>query len=143
MEKICFLVCQYGKEVNGGAEYHCKMLAERLTSHYEIDVLTTKIINYNTYEPYYTQTRETINGVNVLRFDCLPFQKETHDYWRKKAKLSRKIRRTLYRLGLSKSISNLFPVWNLGIKQDTEVLKSQGFYSPEMLDYLAQNKDQY
>ncbi|MGH2622618.1 MAG: hypothetical protein ACRDE7_03045, partial [Sphingobacterium sp.] len=64
MEKVCFLVCQYGKEVNGGAEYHCKMLAERLTSDYHVDVLTTKIINYNTYEPYYTESSEHINGVH-------------------------------------------------------------------------------
>jgi len=143
MEKVCFLVCQYGNEVNGGAEYHCKMLAERLTSNYHVDVLTTKIINYNTYEPYYTESSEHINGVHVLRFDCQPFNRKTHDYWRKKSKLSRKIRRNLYRLGLSKSISNLLPVWNLGIKQETEVLKSHGFYSTEMLDYLQQNKHQY
>lgn len=143
MEKVCFLVCQYGKEVNGGAEYHCKMLAERLTPNYHVDVLTTKIINYNTYEPYYTQSEEIINGVNVLRFDCQPFDRETHDYWRKKSKLSRKIRRNLYRLGLSNSIANLFPIWHLGVKQEIEVLKSQGFYSEKMLDYLQENKDQY
>lgn len=63
MDKICFLVCQYGKEVNGGAEYHCKMLAERLVGDFQVDILTTKTINYHTFEPYYKNNQETINGV--------------------------------------------------------------------------------
>lgn len=30
-EKVAFVVVRYGKDINGGAEYHCQMLAERLT----------------------------------------------------------------------------------------------------------------
>ena len=28
-EKVAFVVVRYGKNINGGAEYHCQMLAEQ------------------------------------------------------------------------------------------------------------------
>ena len=31
-EKVAFVVVRYGKNINGGAEYHCQMLAERYVS---------------------------------------------------------------------------------------------------------------
>ena len=34
-EKVAFVVVRYGKNINGGAEYHCQMLAERLVSDYD------------------------------------------------------------------------------------------------------------
>ena len=37
-EKVAFVVVRYGKNINGGAEYHCQMLAERLVSDYEVEV---------------------------------------------------------------------------------------------------------
>ena len=40
-EKVAFVVTAYGKQARGGAEQHCRMLAERLTADYEVDVLTT------------------------------------------------------------------------------------------------------
>ena len=30
-----------GQNINGGAEYHCRMLAERLVDDYDVEVLTT------------------------------------------------------------------------------------------------------
>ena len=48
MEKIAFVVVRYGKDINGGAEFHCKMLAERLINQYQVEVLTTCVKNYVT-----------------------------------------------------------------------------------------------
>lgn len=44
-ENIAFVVVRYGLNINGGAEYHCRMLAERLTNDYNVEVLTTCVDN--------------------------------------------------------------------------------------------------
>jgi len=144
-DKICFVVGMYGSKICGGGEYHCKMLAERLTPDFEVDVLTTKITNPNTFETGYAQTRETINGVCVLRFDCKPelLEKElAHHTW-KKAKWSRRIRRGLFRVGLLRFVANVFPIWNLGIRHEESMLQAHGFYSPDLLAHLEQNRSSY
>ena len=62
-EKIAFVVVRYGKDINGGAEYHCRMLAERLVNDYDVEVLTTCVKNYVTGENEYPEGKETLNGV--------------------------------------------------------------------------------
>ena len=69
MKKRIALVNQrYGLEVNGGSEYYTRLIAERLTADYEVDVITTKALDYTTWENHYTADREEINGVHVYRF---------------------------------------------------------------------------
>ncbi|MFD2037032.1 glycosyltransferase [Belliella marina] len=143
MEKICFIVCQYGNEVNGGAETHCKMLAERLTSSYEVDVLTSTFISYTTFQPYYQEGVEVINQVNVRRFKSEPFDKEFYYKLLRSSKLGRKIRRNLYRMGVLRSIASVFPKWNIGLEKEKEVLKANGFYSPALLNYMRENESSY
>lgn len=143
MEKICFVVCQYGKKVNGGAEIHCRMLAERLSPYYDIDILTTKIINYNTFEEYYTASSEVVDGINILRFSCTPFDPLLHEKWKNRTKWSRKIRRSLFKLHLLRPLSNLFPVWNMGVKSEVEMQKTHGFYSADLLRYLEEHSRDY
>jgi glycosyltransferase involved in cell wall biosynthesis len=143
MKKICFVVCQYGEKVNGGAEVHCRMLAERLSPYYNIDSLTTKIINYNTFEEYYTTTHEVVGRINILRFSCTPFDPHLYKKWKNRTKWSRKIRRTLFRLHLLKPLANIFPVWNMGVKNEIEMQKFNGFYSAGLLQYLKEHQEDY
>ena len=67
-EKIAFIVVRYGKDINGGAEYHCRMLAERLVNDYDVEVLTTCVKNYVTGDNEYPEGEEILNGVLVRRF---------------------------------------------------------------------------
>lgn len=80
MEKIAFVVVRYGKDINGGAEFHCKMLAERLINQYQVEVLTTCVKNYVTGDNEFPEGEENINGVLVRRFKADPIHKEKYTH---------------------------------------------------------------
>jgi glycosyltransferase involved in cell wall biosynthesis len=66
--KIAFAVQRYGLEINGGAELHCRWVAEHMTKHFEAEVLTTKAYDYITWKNHYDKDEEVINGIKVRRF---------------------------------------------------------------------------
>ena len=63
-KKICFVVQRYGLEVNGGAELHCRQLAEKMTDYYDVTVLTTKAI-------------DELNDVHIIRFSVDRIRKQS------------------------------------------------------------------
>ena len=66
--KIAMVVQRYGLEVNGGAEMLARLMCEHLQDRYEIEVLTSKAIDYVTWKDEYTADVEAINGITVRRF---------------------------------------------------------------------------
>lgn len=68
MKKIALVNQRYGLEVNGGSEYYTRLIAERLTDEFQVDVITTKALDYTDWNNYYTADEEDINGVHVRRF---------------------------------------------------------------------------
>ena len=73
-EKIAFIVVRYGKDINGGAEYHCRMLAERLVDDYDVEVLTTCVKDYMKGGNDIAEGAEYINRVMVRRFKVDPIR---------------------------------------------------------------------
>lgn len=55
-------------EVNGGSEYYTRLIAEKLSKNFDVEVLTTTAIGYDTWENYYNEGIEEINGIKVRRF---------------------------------------------------------------------------
>ena len=66
--KLSLVVQRYGADINGGAELHARYIAERLSRHAEVEVLTTCARDYITWKNELPPGEEQINGVRVRRF---------------------------------------------------------------------------
>jgi len=66
--KIAFVVQRYGLDINGGAELHCRWVAEHMSRHWDVEVLTTRAHDYVTWADHYPAGTETVNGISVRRF---------------------------------------------------------------------------
>jgi glycosyltransferase involved in cell wall biosynthesis len=66
--RLAFVVQRYGLDIAGGAEYHCRLVAEHLARHAEVEVLTTCAADYITWANHYPEGREVLGGIPVRRF---------------------------------------------------------------------------
>ncbi len=66
--RVCFVVQRYGRDVVGGAERHCRLVAERLAGRYDVTVLTTCAHDYLTWANHYPPGETVEGGVRVIRF---------------------------------------------------------------------------
>ena len=119
--RLAFIVQRYGTEVLGGSEYHCRLIAERLASQHEVEVLTTCARDYITWKNEYPEGTDRIRGVTVRRF--------ANDATRDIAAFDR----------YSDWIFN-----NPHSRADEmEWLKQQGPWSPALTNYLQANHQRY
>jgi glycosyltransferase involved in cell wall biosynthesis len=66
--KLAFVVQRYGLEISGGAELHCRWVAEHMKKHCDVEVLTTRALDYLTWKNHYPKGKEVINGIPLRRF---------------------------------------------------------------------------
>jgi glycosyltransferase involved in cell wall biosynthesis len=66
--RIAFVVQRYGLEVNGGAELHCRWVAEHLVKYAQVHVFTTCAQDYTTWNNIYPTDDKCLNGVHVHRY---------------------------------------------------------------------------
>jgi len=66
--KLAFVIQRYGLEVNGGAELHCRWLAERLARRHQVEVFATRALDYLEWRNHYPAGTEVVNDVPVHRF---------------------------------------------------------------------------
>ena len=119
--RVAFIVQRYGTEVLGGSEFHCRLIAERLASQHDVEVLTTCARDYVTWRNEYPEGTDRIRGVTVRRF--------SNDATRDIAAFDR----------YSDWIFN-----NPHSRADEmEWLKQQGPWSSALTDYLRANHQRY
>ena len=119
--KLAFVVQRYGTEILGGSEYHCRLVAERLASKHDVEVLTTCARDYVTWKNEYPEGADRIRGVTVRRFAV----SETRDI----------------------NSFNQYSYWifNNPHSRDDEMewLRKQGPWSPALLDYITRHQQAY
>lgn len=120
-KKICFVVQRYGLEVNGGAELHCRQLAEHMLPYAEVHVATSKAIDYMTWKDEYPEDTEDINGVMVHRFGVV--HERDIDYFNQLPSAAKGM--------------------NLTEEEEQKWIDEQGPLLPELIDYLKNSKDEY
>ena len=65
--RLAFVIQRYGLEVNGGAELHCRWLAERMARRHEVEVFATRALDYLEWRNHYPAGTEVVNGIPVHR----------------------------------------------------------------------------
>ena len=121
-KKICFISVRYGLEVNGGAELHCRQLAEHMAKNFDVDIFTTKAKDYITWENEYPNDIDIVNGLTVYRF---PVEKE------------RNIKEFV-------KYNNYFDSEIKGnLENEQRWVEMQGPYCPKLLEKLEEVKDDY
>lgn len=143
MKKIAFIIIRYGVEVNGGAEAHCRMLAERLVPYYDVEVLTTTTRVFNTPEADYPEGVSVENGVTVRRFRPRPIDGEQHRQLGRQCRTARRVRRQLDRLHLLGALSSIHPEWRMSTAAERRFFLSQPDHTPAMLQFIEQHQEEY
>ncbi len=119
--KVAFVTMRYGDEVIGGAEAFCKIIAERLSQKWDIDVLTTDSIDHFTWEKYYQRGKSKLKGVSVVRFGI--------DH-----------KKDLARLG---ELGQKITAGNFTAKDELDWINTQGPISTPLFNYIKKNKKKY
>jgi hypothetical protein len=122
MNRIAIINQRYGLEVNGGSELYSRQIAEKLKYLYDVEVLTTCALDYVTWENFYKEGAEDINGVTVRRFIV--------DKQRNPKRFSALDMEMLQNSNISESRSEQW-------------IDAQGPYSPQLVEYVEKLYDKY
>jgi glycosyltransferase involved in cell wall biosynthesis len=119
--KIAFIVPRYGTEILGGAEYHCRLVAERMAERHQVDVLTTCARDAATWRNEYPEAPDRIRGVMVRRFA---------------------VARTRDAQAFERLSARVFSPGH-DVADEAEWLREQGPWCPALIDYLSQHHASY
>ncbi|CAN5520214.1 glycosyltransferase family 4 protein [soil metagenome] len=121
--RVAFIVQRCGVEVNGGAEAHCLQVAQRMSKHWETEVLTTCALDYMTWEDYYPPGTQQTGGTIIHRFpvdqprDVEAFNRLSSELHARQAEAT--------------------------IAEQEEWMRAQGPMSSALLAYLEENREEY
>ena len=121
--KILYVVMRYGEEIAGGAEQHCREMAERMAARgHDVEVATTCAQSYLDWENVFPAGTSELNGVVVHRFANACGRDQRFD--------------ALHERLTSTSGPHPLPL-------QREWMRMQGPYSPDLAAWLAENGRRY
>jgi glycosyltransferase involved in cell wall biosynthesis len=119
--RLALVVQRYGEAVAGGAEYHCRLVAEHLAKRHKVEVVTSCARDYITWANELPAGIGYVNGVPVRRFKV----RRPRDPDRF-GRISKKVFQTKHEE-----------------KDELLWLVEQGPYSPSLLRYLKKSRKRY
>ncbi|NGF56307.1 glycosyltransferase family 4 protein [Parapedobacter sp. SGR-10] len=142
-KEVAIIVQRYGLEVNGGAEYHARLLAEQLSQQYKVQVLTTTALDYGSWANHYSAGVEVINGIHVHRFPTLRTPPRRTRVARRAISKKRKYFKILKRLGVFDFLDKKFNITRVRPQEVENWIIGQGPYCPELIRYIKEHKEQF
>lgn len=119
--RLAMVVQRYGREVTGGSESLCRAVAERLANDYRVTVFTSCATDYVTWRNVLPEGTSALDGVEVLRFRAQE-ERDLHAFNR--------FAEPLYRRPATPD-------------EESEFLRRQGPYVPDLVASLASRKDDF
>jgi glycosyltransferase involved in cell wall biosynthesis len=136
--RLAVVVQRFGDDINGGAEAHARLLVRALSPFAEIDVLTSRALDYRHWTPVLPAGIEVRGGVRVIRFDHGSAQRGRARHTPLRHKLRFKLRRWLPadrpRVAAPRDDASL---------DGERLLAAQGPTMPALIEWLAQRGEQY
>ena len=119
--KLAFVIQRYGLEVAGGAELHCRWLAERLSRRHHVEVFATRALDYLEWKNHYPEGTEVVNGIPV------------HRHTVRRARNARKFA----------SLSNICFHESHTRKEEEAWVRENGPYSPALVKAVTRSRDRF
>lgn len=119
--RLAVIVQRYGADLNGGAELHARYIAERLSKHADVEVLTTCARDYISWKNELAEGPSTVNGLHVRRFP-VACPRDPDDFGRRSERVFHQVH---------------------SIGDELAWLKSEGPTSPSLIRHLAAHGRDY
>jgi glycosyltransferase involved in cell wall biosynthesis len=134
--RLAFVVQRYGLEIAGGAEYHCRLVAERLASQARVEVITTCAKDYLTWENREPTGVSLLHGITVRRF---PVQRprDPERFAAATARVFGEAART------EPGSADAERARAVSMSEAEEWLEEQGPFSPELVHHLEAARDDH
>jgi len=123
LKRVAFVVQRCGAEVNGGSEHLCLAIAQRMSAIWNVEVLTTRALDFLTWANHYPAGDEILGNVRIRRFS-VDFERDTQEFGRMSEQIAPRVR-------------------SASTAEQEAWIRAQGPYSSELLAHLAELGSSY
>ena len=119
--RLAFVVQRYGTEVVGGAELHCRWVAEHLAERHQVEVLTTTATDYLSWQNVLPAGISQVNGITVRRFPVARERREEVFF----------------------PVANKVCFFEHGDEEERQWLEEHGPVTPALVEHLRRHEQDY